>query len=109
MSTPRRKRPDQHPSETSAPTNPAGPPVPASLSWPEAFLAAVIVLAGFTYHYLSVKQGTDPTQAVRYLMAIAVPLVALVLPSTVLGGATRAVCRALGAVFSNLGNGGTTR
>ncbi|MFE3447069.1 hypothetical protein ACFXNW_28890 [Nocardia sp. NPDC059180] len=107
MSTSRRERPDQYSPDPSISTSPAGPAAPGSLSWPEAFLAAVIVLAGFTYHYLSVRQGTDPAQAVRYLIAIAVPLVALVLPSTVLGGATRAVCRALGAVFSNLGNGGT--
>ncbi len=63
-------------------------------------------MAGFIYHYLLVVQGTDPFQAVQYLMAIAIPLVGLVLPSSVLGGAARGICRVLGAVFNGLGAGG---
>lgn len=102
----RQAQPSAEPSPISiAPTS--QPPAPAALSWPEAFLAATIVVAGFVYHYLLVARGTDPVLAVQYLMAIAVPLVGLVLPSSVLGGAARSVCRTLGAIFSSLGGGGS--
>ncbi|WP_189022486.1 hypothetical protein [Nocardia rhizosphaerihabitans] len=95
--------PDPSPISIAPTPQPATRP---ALSWPESFLAATIVVAGFVYHYLLVARGTDPLLAVQYLMAIAVPLVGLVLPSTVLGGAARAVCRLLGALFNSLGSGG---
>ncbi|MFC6010158.1 hypothetical protein [Nocardia lasii] len=63
------------------------------------------MVAGFVYHYLLVVAGTEPFLAVHYLLAIAVPLVGLVLPSSVLGGAARSACRFLGAVFNSLGGG----
>ncbi|MER7450421.1 hypothetical protein ABTW96_09040 [Nocardia beijingensis] len=77
------------------------------MSWPAAFLASVIVVAGFCYHYMLINRGIDPMQAVQYLMMIEIPLVALVLPVSSVGAAARAVCRVLSRAFGNLGGGGT--
>ncbi|MGW6123094.1 hypothetical protein ACWFRF_28915 [Nocardia sp. NPDC055165] len=106
MSMRRRQRHAPPPDSSTISIAPTPQPPTRALSWPEAFLASTIVVAGFVYHYLLVARGTDPLLAVQYLMAIAIPLVGLVLPSTVLGGAVRAVCRMLGVVFSSLGGGG---
>ncbi|WP_433527750.1 hypothetical protein ACQPZ2_44225 (plasmid) [Nocardia pseudovaccinii] len=75
------------------------------VSWPAAFLASVVVVASFSYHYMLITHGVDPLRAVQYLMAIVVPVTVLVLPSSAVGAGTRAVFRFLGAVFGNLGGG----
>lgn len=97
MSKLRRQR---HDLESSVPSSPqiTSPPLPApatSLSWPEAFLTAIIVVAGFASHVFLVSHGTTPGEAVKSLMAIAIPLVALVLPNAVLGALARGLRRAL--------------
>ncbi|WP_280357494.1 hypothetical protein [Nocardia otitidiscaviarum] len=75
------------------------------MSWPAAFLAAVIVVSGLSYHYLLVTHGEDPLQAAQYLLVIAVPLIALILPASSIGAAARAVCRVLALVLGKLGDG----
>lgn len=82
------------PSSLAVTSPPLAAPV-ASLSWPEAFLTAIIVVAGFASHVFLVSHGTAPGDAVKSLMAIAIPLVALVLPNAVLGALARGVRRAL--------------
>lgn len=75
------------------------------ISWPAAFLASVIVTSSFCYHYLLVRQGVDPVQAVQYLLFITVPLVALILPASSAAAAARAVLRALSSILGSLGGG----
>ncbi|MEV6071850.1 hypothetical protein AB0L82_35375 [Nocardia sp. NPDC052001] len=77
------------------------------VSWPSAFLGAVIVVAGLCYHYLLILHGMDPTHASYYLLSTAVPLTALVLPTSSVGAVTRSVCRAAAVVLGRIGNGGT--
>ncbi|MFI6170076.1 hypothetical protein ACIBCN_25065 [Nocardia sp. NPDC051052] len=83
------------------------PPSPApAVSWPSAFLTAVIVVAGLGYHFMLVARGVEPERAVKYLMMIAIPLVSLALPSSAAGIAVRTVCRLLGSALGAQGSGG---
>lgn len=99
----------RHPAQLSEPApQPSHAAVAApALSWPEAFLATTVVVASFGYHYLLISHGTDPATAVRYVLMIAAPLVALILPGSVLGSGARSVCRAAAAVLTHLGGGGS--
>lgn len=90
----------------SIPPTPAPAPHAGGVSWPAAFLASVIVVAGLFYHYMLVMHGVDPVRAASYLLLIEVPLVALVLPASSVGSAVRAACSVLGLVFGKLGDGG---
>ncbi|OXR40234.1 hypothetical protein B7C42_07659 [Nocardia cerradoensis] len=69
----------------------------------------MIVVAGLCYHYLLVMRGVDPVRAVEYLMMIAVPLTAIVLPASSIGAAVRMACQLLGTAFGALGGGGGPR
>ncbi|MFI1241437.1 hypothetical protein [Nocardia salmonicida] len=75
------------------------------MSWPTAFLASIIVMASFSYHYMLISAGIDPIQAVHYLLLIVVPVVALVLPTSVVATGVRAVFRLLSTVLGHLGGG----
>lgn len=62
-------------------------------------------MSSFSYHYLLIARGIDPVQAVHYLLLIVVPIVALVLPTSVVATGVRAVFRLLSAVLGHLGGG----
>ncbi|GAB2682810.1 hypothetical protein [Nocardia goodfellowii] len=68
-------------------------------------MVSVIVVAGLVYHLLSCMAGMDPDEAAVRLMWIAVPLVALVMPGTWLGGLARSLCSIASDVLARLGGG----